>query len=437
MTFQRALLPALLAAAAFGQQFDVRTTVLANGMKVLVHEDHDIPNVATYFFFKIGSRNERPGTTGISHFFEHMMFNGAKKYGPKQFDNQMERNGGRNNAYTTRDQTVYTDWFPRAALELMFDMEADRIRDLSFDPKIVESERGVIASERRMSVENSNFGALYEQLNAAAFIAHPYHWPVLGWASDIQGWTMDDLKQHWLAGYAPNNCVLVVTGDVTGDEVMRLARKYLEPIPRREPPAAVRTVEPEQRGERRVVVRKFAQLPMQMVSYHVPAASSPDWHAIEVLDAVLAEGRSSRLHRRLVDREQLASTVRVMRAASLDPGLITFTIQPRSGVDLARVEQALYQELARIQAEDVTAAELEKAKNQAMTDFYRAIQTIAGKANLLGSYETLFGDYRKLFTAVEELEKVTAADVRRVAGRYLLETNRTVATLIPEPGGAR
>ncbi len=437
MTFPRALLPAVLAAAAFGQQFEVQTAVLSNGMKVLVHEDRNIPNVAMYFFFKIGSRNERPGTTGISHFFEHMMFNGAKKYGPKQFDIQMDRNGGRNNARTSRDQTVYTDWFPAAALELMFDMEADRIRDLGFDPKIVESERGVVASERRMSVENSNFGALYEQLNAAVFIAHPYHWPVVGWASDIQGWTMDDLKQHWTAGYAPNNCVLVVAGDVTTAEVMRLARKYLEPIPRREPPAAVRTVEPEQRGERRVTVRKFAQLPLEMVSYHVPAASSPDWHALQVLQGILAEGRSSRLHRRLVDRDQLATSVRAMQGPTLDPGQLIFTIQPRSGVDPARADQALFEELARVRAEDVTAAELGKAKNQAMTDFYRGIQTIAGKADLLGAYETLFGDYRKLFTAGQELEKVTAADVRRVAGRYLSEKNRTVATLIPERGGAR
>src|SRR5580658_1875425 len=163
---------------AQSQEFPVSARTLKNGMKVLVQPDHSIPNVALYFFFGIGSRNEHPGTTGLSHFFEHMMFNGAKKYGPKQFDIQMEKNGGNNNAYTTQDTTVYTDWFPRSALELMMDMEADRIRDLSFDPKMVESERGVVYSERRLSVDNSNFGVLYEQLGAAAFVAHPYHWPV-------------------------------------------------------------------------------------------------------------------------------------------------------------------------------------------------------------------------------------------------------------------
>jgi secreted Zn-dependent insulinase-like peptidase len=198
----RAILPILLAPCLFAGLEDVRTHTLQNGMKIIVQEDHSIPNVAMYFFYRIGSRNERPGATGISHFFEHMMFNGAKKYGPKQFDVQMEKNGGNNNAYTSHDLTVYTDWFPSSALELMFDMEADRIRDLAFDPKIIESERGVVYSERRLSVDNSPFGALNEQAMAAAFMAHPYRWPVVGWASDIESWTMDDLKSHFRMGYA-------------------------------------------------------------------------------------------------------------------------------------------------------------------------------------------------------------------------------------------
>jgi zinc protease len=159
----------------------VQTHTLDNGLKILVQEDHSIPNVAMYLFYRIGSRNERPGITGISHFFEHTMFNGAKKYGPKQFDNEMDSAGGNNNAYTSKDLTVYTDWFPSTALELMFDMESDRMRDLAFDPKIIESERGVVYSERRTSVDNSNYGTLSEQLEAAAFTAHPYHWPVVGW----------------------------------------------------------------------------------------------------------------------------------------------------------------------------------------------------------------------------------------------------------------
>jgi zinc protease len=429
----RAILLLILAGfLASGQQLDVKTQTLANGMKILVHEDHDIPNVAMYFFFRIGSRNEHTGITGISHFFEHMMFNGAKKYAPKQFDIEMEKNGGNNNAYTSPDVTVYTDWFPRGALELMMDMESDRIRDLSFDPKIVESERGVVASERRLSVENSVSGALGEQLNAAAYVAHPYGWPVIGWMSDIESWTMDDLRNHFRMGYAPNNCVVVVAGDVTAAEVAALAKKYLEPVPQHDPPPPVRTREPEQRGERRVVLRRPAQLPLQMIGFHVPQSSHSDYMPLEVLGAVLTQGRSSRLYRRLVDRDQLALQVSESMDLSLDPGQMVFRMQPRAGVDPANAERALYEELERVRGSEVPAEELQKAKNQLLTDFYRGLKTIAGKANLLGEFEVFFGGYRKLDSYPAELETVTAADVLRVARQYLGETNRTVATLIPE-----
>jgi zinc protease len=200
--------------AARAQSFDVKTHTLKNGMKILVQEDSSIPNIALYIFYRIGSRNERPGTTGISHFFEHMMFNGAKKYGPGEFDRVMEGAGGSNNAYTTNDVTVYQDWFPRSTLELIYDLEADRIRDLSFDPEKIQSERGVVASERRTSVDANNFGVLSELVSATAFVAHPYQWPVVGWMSDIESWTIDDLKRHFQMGYSPNNATMVVVGDI-------------------------------------------------------------------------------------------------------------------------------------------------------------------------------------------------------------------------------
>ena len=420
----------LLSSLLFGQ--DTRTGILANGMKVIVQEDHAIPNVAMYFFYRIGSRNERPGTTGLSHFFEHMMFNGARKYGPKQFDKQMDNIGGNNNAYTTNDVTVYTDWFPTPALELMFDMEADRIRDLAFDPKIVESERGVVYSERRSSVDNSNIGMLYELARATAFVAHPYHWPVVGWPSDIESWSMDDLKNHFRMGYAPNNCVLVVVGDVLNAQVMSLAKKYLEPIPRQEPPPAVRTKEPPQQGERRVTLSKQAQLPIQLVLFHVPESRHPDRRALGVTATLLTHGQSSRLYKRMVDTEQIALSVGAGVGDALDPTVFTFNIQPRSGVDPATTEKALFEELSKLQADAVPDTELRKAKNQMLADLYRQLKTIAGRANLLGSYEVFQGDYAKLFSADKEIEAVTAADVQRVARQYFVAKNRTAATLVPE-----
>ncbi len=434
MRMRVSILTLLFLAAASAQNFEVQSQTLANGMKVLIQEDHNIPDVAMYFFFRIGSRNERPGDTGLSHFFEHMMFNGAKKYGPKQFDNEMEKNGGNNNAYTTEDVTVYTDWFPSTALELMFDMESDRIRDLSFDPKMIESERGVVYSERRTSVDNNNFGILFEQLHAAAYIAHPYHWPVVGWPSDIESWTMDDLKAHFRMGYAPNNCVMVVVGDVSTSQILSLAKKYMEPISRQEPPPQVRTKEPEQLGERRVVIKKPAQLPIEMVAFHVPDSKSPDDSVLDVLEALLSHGQSSRLYSRIVDKEQLALAVNVFHQETLDPGLLIFSMQPRSGIDPSRPETALFEELSRIRETPVSDAELRKAKNQLLADHYRQLKTIAGRANLFGEYEVFHGDYSLLFSEEKRIEAVTAADVQRVANQYLKEKNRTVAVLLPENG---
>ncbi|MDX2153204.1 MAG: pitrilysin family protein [Bryobacteraceae bacterium] len=421
-----------LALPALPQKFDVKTQTLSNGMKVLVQEDRDIPNVAMYLFYKIGSRNERPGITGISHYFEHMMFNGAKKYGPKQFDIVMEKNGGNNNAYTTRDLTVYTNWFPRTMLELMFDMEADRIRDLAFDPKIVESERGVVYSERRSNIDNNPFGILFEQLYANAYLAHPYSWPVVGWSSDIEAWSMDDLKGWFKMGYAPNNCVLVIVGDVTSEEVFGLAKKYLEPIPRQDPPPAVRTKEPEQIGERRVTIRRPAQLPIQFIGYHAAASNDPDYLPLQVMLNILQSGRSSRLYSRLVEKEQLALNVGGGVNASLDPGLILFNMQPRAGVDTAATEKALFGELDRMRNSEVTPAELSKAKNQILSQLFQQTKTIAGRANLLGTYEIYFGGHQELANAEARLDKVTAADIKRVAEKYLNPNRRTVATLIPE-----
>lgn len=426
----------LLSLSLAAQNVNVKTTTLSNGMKVLVQEDHSIPNVALYVFYRIGSRNERVGTTGVSHFFEHMMFNGAKKYGPGMFDKTMEAAGGSNNAYTSNDVTVYQDWFPSSTLPLIFDLEADRIRDLSFDPKIIDSERGVVASERRSSVDNSNFGILREQLWAAAFTAHPYHWPVVGWMSDIENWKMEDLKRHFAMGYSPSNATMVVVGDVTADQIFALAKQYIEPIPSHDPPPPVTTMEPEQRGERRVEVRKFAQLPIVMMGYHAPKVGTPDHTALEVLQTVLFSGESSRMYQRLVDKGQLAINVGGNVTTGFDPGLFFISIQPRAKVDTRDVERAVYDELDKVANTPVSDHELQQAKNILLARFYRSLQTISGRANLLGSYEVFRGDHNKLYTQPEEYNAITAADLQRVAKMYLTANNRTVATLVPE-GGAQ
>lgn len=422
----------LTVTVAYSQSLDVKTHTLKNGMKILVHEDHSIPNAAVYIFYRIGSRNERPGTTGLSHFFEHMMFNGAKKYGPGDFDRVMEANGGTNNAYTSRNLTVYQDWFPSSQLELIFDLEADRIENLSIDPKIVESERGVVYSERRSSVEGNNIAILDEQLWAMAYTAHPYQWPVVGWPSDIEKWTMQDLKKHFEAGYSPSNATMVVTGDVQFDGVIKLAEKYIEPIKSHEPPAQVTTLEPEQLGERRAKVEKYAQVPAIAIGYHVSATNNnTEYYPIKVLENVLFAGESSRLYKRLVDKDQLVLSIEGGTDFDLDPTLFNFYSQIQPGASSEAVEKAIYEELDKVKTQGITEEELKKAKNILLVEFYNRQRTIAGKANTIGTYEVFFGDYKKLLSAPEDFSKVTIEDVKRVAQKYFTSRNRTVITLVP------
>jgi zinc protease len=425
-------LSASLRAQNEAQQFPVATKTLKNGMKVLVQTDHSIPNVALYIFYRIGSRNEHPGTTGLSHFFEHMMFNGAKKYGSGELDKAMEANGAANNAYTSENVTVYQDWFPRSALNLIFDIEADRIQYLNFDPKKIESERGVVASERRTEVDASNGGILDEQLRATAFIAHPYQWPVVGWMSDIEHWTIDDLKRHFEMGYAPNNATMVVVGDATSEEIFQLCEKYIEPIPQHAPPPPVTTVEPEQMGERRLVVHKQAELPLLMIAYHVPQTNNPDFYAMNILRTVLVQGESSRMYKRLVDQDQIALEVNLTQQPAFDPTLAIFAAQPKQGVDPVKCEAAIFDELEQIKNTPISDQELEKAKNIRLVEFYHQMRTINGRANTIGTYEVFFGDYNKVFVAAKNYAAVSKEDVQRVAQKYFSANNRTVGTLVPD-----
>ncbi|HLL93799.1 MAG TPA: pitrilysin family protein, partial [Spirosoma sp.] len=405
---------------------DVQTFTLKNGMKFMVLEDHSIPNANFYTFWKVGSRNEVHGITGLSHFFEHMMFNGAKKYGPKQFDRVMEANGGSNNAYTTQNTTVYTDWFQRDALETIFDLEADRIRDLAIDPKMVESERGVVLSERSTGLENSNYRVISELVQATAFIEHPYMFPVIGFESDIKRWTQADLERYFKTYYSPNNAVTVVVGDVTTAQVKALAQKYIEPIPAQKLPDSLRTVEPPQNGERRVTTYKDVATPNILLAYHTPATRHPDYYALDLLSGILSLGNSSRLVKSLVLDSTIASRAFTNFGESFDPSLFTIYAIAGSNVSAEQLERSVLNQIDKVVASGITDTELQKVKNQKLMEFYRTMETINGKANSLGTYELFFGDYKKLYEAPALYEKVTKEDVQRVAAAYLTARNRTV-----------
>jgi zinc protease len=408
---------------------DVKTFTLKNGMKFLVVEDFSIPNANMYLFYKVGSRNEYQGITGLSHFFEHMMFNGAKKYGPKLFDQTMEFNGGANNAYTTENVTVYTDWFPASASEIIFDMEADRIASLSIDPKMVESERGVVLSERRTGLENSPWRLLSQSVQATAFQEHPYHWPVIGYEDDMKNWTQQDLERYFKTYYAPNNCVVVVSGAIKVDQVKRFAEKYLEPIPAQPAPPLVHIVEPAQTGERRITVKKEVATPYLMIAYHTPESKNEDYYALNILSSVLSSGQSSRLYSELVDKQQLATQVQTDFGDSFDPNLFNFYAVANKNVNETDLENAIYAEIEKIKTNGISETELQKIKNQKLMEFYSQVETINGKSNNIGTYEVFFGDYKKMFNAPAKYNRITVADVQNVAKKYFVKSNRTVGIL--------
>ncbi|MCX8104387.1 MAG: insulinase family protein [Ignavibacterium album] len=431
----RIILFLLLFASQFFAQTkpeDVKSFTLKNGMKFFVLEKNSIPNANMYLFFKVGSRNENIGITGISHFFEHMMFNGAKKYGPKEFDRVMEANGGSNNAYTTENVTVYTDWFPKQSLEIIFDLESDRVANLNFDPKMIESERGVILSERSTGLENNPLEQLWQELQATAFVAHPYMWPVIGWESDIKNWTKEDLENYFHTYYAPNNCLVVISGDVKMDQVKSLAEKYFGHIPAGPKPREIHTVEPEQTGERRLFVKRQVPTPYLMIAYHVPQTGSEDYYALELLNSILSEGPSSRLYQSIVEQQQLAVEVGTYYPNAFDPTLFYFYGICNEDVTASKLENAILYELDRIINEGVSEAELQKVKNQKLMEFYRTTETINGMSNTIGTYELFFGDYRKLFSAPDDYKKVTTDDIKRVAAKYFTKQNRTVGILNTE-----
>ena len=439
---KRAWLPVLFLAvftlslsAAFKKE-DVKVHKLDNGLKVLLVEDHNIPSVALYTFFRVGSRNERPGLTGVSHFIEHMMFNGTPKVGPGEFDRRMEFRGGSNNAFTSDDMTGYTDWFPPAALEAMIEMEADRIQGLALVPEAFESERGVIASERRLGVENDNDAILNENVRATAIMAHPYHWDVIGWMSDILSWRRDEVMAYYRTYYAPGNAVLIVVGDIDPAKTLGLIQKYYGPIQASPAPPPVSTVEPPQMGTKTVIIRKEAQAPSFLAVWHAPSAKEADYLPLAILAKPLLEGESSRLYRRLVREEELAIDVGGGIQETIDPLLFSIDVKPRPGVDLDKIDRIIEEELAKVKTEGITPQEYAKAMNIIRNDFYMSLQTISGKAGQLGSTELLTGDFARLFTVMDDYAAVKIERIKEAAGKYFTANNKTVGKLIPE-GGAK
>jgi predicted Zn-dependent peptidase len=414
---------------------DVVRTMLPNGMTVLTLENHSVPSITLYLYFKVGSRNEHRGITGISHLFEHMMFNGSEKFPPKSFDQTIEAGGGYSNGSTWWDYTNYWEEFSPAALDRVLELEADRMRALRIDEQNLEQERGIVLNERLLRVDNSVDGTLFERLWAEAFLASPYRWPVVGWAEDLKtGIRLEDAKRYFRTYYAPNNCVLVLVGDFATRPTLEKIRRLWKDVPAAEPPRPVSDPEPPQLGEKRVVIHKEAQSPMLGIGFKAPGfagARAADLPAFTVLGTILGEGRSSPLYRKLVDETQLCTNVSVFVPSFAMTSLATFIFELAPGKDPAAVEKELDAILAKVQ-QGVDEKDLARARNQIEADFLRGLVGNEGRGSNLGYYEALRGDWKEMYRLLDAYRKTTAAEVRRVAKTYLVPQNRTVAILLPE-----
>ncbi len=409
----------------------VATHQLSNGLKIVMLEDHSAPVITAQFWVKTGSRNERPGITGVSHLFEHMMFRGSTKYGPEEHSRLIKRYGGTDNAYTTQDETVYFETIASDQLELVVHLEAERFANLKLDSAVLKEEKKVVGEERLERTDNNLFGGAFEQLGINFYHSSTYAWPIIGWAQDIQGYSLEDVKEYYRLHYSPNNVVAVIVGDFKAPEAIKLFEKYWGKIPAQPTPPPPVMQELDQRGERRVTYKRQAELPLLMAAYQIPDQTHPDQAALEVLSLVLSGGQSSRLYQRLVYKDKLARFAGGSSDTRIGPSMFIFFLAMKQGKSLDKGEAAMWEEVEKVRNEPITENELNKARMQLEAGIIGSLDKSENRAKLLGAYETGYGSYMKLADDIESLNKVSIADVQRVAKKYLNPDKRTVLTVIP------
>lgn len=414
---------------------------LSNGLTVMLKEIRTAPIASVWVWFRVGSRDEKPGITGISHWTEHMQFKGTERFPAEVIDKAVAREGGYRNAMTFLDWTTYFETLPADKLELALDLEADRMRNSLFKTEDVESERTVIISERQGN-ENEPLFLLGEEVQAAAFRVHSYHHEVIGDLVDLQSMARDDLYAHYRRYYVPGNAVLSVAGDFQSEEMLQRVRDFFEPLPDGTPPPSTIRPEPPQPGERRVIVEGPGETTYIQAAYHSPAAKDPDFMAYVVTDSLLTgpsslnmfgggiSNKTSRLYRALVEKD-LAVSVSGGLIATIDPFLhrIVITVHPNVSAD--RVIAALDDEIKRIQDNAPPPEEVARAVKQARALFAYGSQSISNQAFWMG-YAEIFDTYEWFLTYLQRLEAVTPQDVQRIARSYLRPGNRVLGVYLPQ-----
>lgn len=412
----------------------VLETVLGNGLHVLVQEVHAAPVVSFMVWYKVGSRNETAGITGISHLLEHLMFKGTPRYGKGEIARVLQRNGASFNAGTSLDYTNYFEVLASDHLELAMEIEADRMTNALIREEEHRLEMTVVRSELERNEDNPH-RSLTNELFAQAFKAHPYHWPTIGWPSDVEAIRTEQIRDYYKTHYLPNNATVVVVGDLRNEEALERVERHFGGIPPGPSPPAVVTVEPPQMGERRFKIRKPGDTRYLMVAYRNPALADPDNYVLDVLGIIFGAGRTSRLYQALVE-EKLATETEALNETARDPFLFIAQATAAPGIALNALESALFAEVDRLRVEPPSPAELRRAKRLIQASFIYSRDSIRSLAQQLGYYETV-ASHRYLDTYLERIMGVTAEDLLRTARLYLTEDSRTVGHYDPRAGSRR
>jgi zinc protease len=417
--------------AVVAPKLDVKSWELPNGLKVLFLADHKAPIATVQVFYHVGSKDEHVGVRGVAHMFEHMMFKGSERVPPEEHARLLKEVGGQSNAFTTEDLTGYHDTVPPSYVGFAMQLEAERMRHLKLLPSTIDSERKVVEEEKRLRIDNNPVGKAVERFRLLAYTKHPYNWTAIGTIEDLEKVKPEDAQRFYDTYYQPNNATLIVVGDLEEAQVRKLAEEHFGALPKGPEPPRARTPEPPQTAPRRETLELEVQVPIVVQGFHIPRAVDADVPALEVLATVLSAGESSRLHQRLVRADRLAIAAGGFAETMEDPGMFVVYAAYLPDRDPAKVQAALAQELARVREKPVAAQELEKAKNQLASAFIFGLQTVDGVATALGQAQYVYGDWREFPKGASRYLAVTAADVTRVAHKYLVESNLTAVTLKP------
>ena len=404
---------------------------LDNGLRVILHKDNSTPIVAVSVMYHVGSKNEKPDRTGFAHFFEHLLFEGSANIDRGEFDKYIENAGGTLNANTSNDRTYYHEILPSNQLELGLWLESERLLHAKVEAVGIETQREVVKEERRYRIDNQPYGSIVEEVMKRAFTKHPYRWPVIGSMEHLSAASDQDFIDFYKTYYVPNNAVLSIAGDIDIERTKELVEKYFEDIPRGGEVPRPNIVEPPLTAEIRDTIYDKIQLPAVVQAYRMPAQGTPDFYAVEMLNTLLSQGESSRLYKRLVDEEQKALYVGSFPFPLEDPGITLAFGIVNMGVDPMAMEKSMDDVVAKVRTDLISDKELQKLKNQVEADFVRTNSTVAGVAENLANYEMYFGDANLINNEIDRYMAVTKEDIKRVANKYFVPSNRVVLYYLP------